>query len=56
MSNYVADFTVDFEKDLKNLKLNLKQSTIVTMDEEEILKEGKRTIEIVPVWKYLLQG
>ena len=24
--------------------------------EEEILKEGKRTIEIVPVWKYLLQG
>ena len=27
---------------------------IITLDEEKILKEGDKTVEIIPAWKYLL--
>jgi predicted AAA+ superfamily ATPase len=35
-------------------ELNLKTSTIVTLDEEDVLKDGNKTINVVPAWKYLL--
>ena len=35
-------------------ELDIGKSTIITLDEEDILKEGNKIIEIVPAWKYLL--
>jgi predicted AAA+ superfamily ATPase len=35
-------------------ELDLKKCTIVTMDEEEMLKKDGREIRIIPAWKYLL--
>ncbi|MGB9500492.1 MAG: ATP-binding protein [Dissulfuribacterales bacterium] len=35
-------------------ELGLKNGKIITFDEEEIVKKGDKTIEIVPAWKYLL--
>jgi predicted AAA+ superfamily ATPase len=35
-------------------ELNLRKSTIVTLDEEDVLKEGDKIITIIPAWKYLL--
>ncbi len=35
-------------------ELNVLNGKIVTFDEEEIIKEGDKTIEIIPVWKYLI--
>ena len=35
-------------------KLGLGTGKIITLDEENILKEGDKTIEIIPAWKYLL--
>ena len=35
-------------------ELCLGTGKIITLDEENILKEGDKTIEIIPAWKYLL--
>ena len=35
-------------------ELGLGTGKIITLDEENILKEGDKTIEIIPAWKYLL--
>ena len=35
-------------------ELNLAHGKIITLDEEEIIKEESRTVEIIPAWKYLL--
>ena len=34
-------------------ELNVLKGKIITLDEEEIIEEGDKTIEIIPVWKYL---
>lgn len=36
-------------------ELNLQKSTIVTMEEEGLLEEGKKKLEIIPAWNYLLK-
>ena len=35
-------------------ELGLKNGKIITLDEEETLKEDNKTVEIIPAWKYLL--
>ena len=35
-------------------ELGLGTVKIITLDEEKILKEGNKTVEIIPAWKYLL--
>ncbi|RLC27068.1 MAG: ATP-binding protein [Deltaproteobacteria bacterium] len=35
-------------------ELGLGTGKIITLDEEKILKEGNKTVEIIPAWKYLL--
>ncbi len=35
-------------------ELDLRESTIVTMDEEDVMEEGDKRIKIIPAWKYLL--
>ncbi len=47
------------EREIKGLKqtcekFNLKKGTIITIDEEEKLKEGNIKIEVIPGWKYFL--
>ena len=37
-------------------ELGLGTAKILTLDEEKILKEGDKTIEIIPAWKYLLRS
>ncbi len=37
-------------------ELGLGSGKIITLDEEKILKEGNKTIEIIPAWKYLLRS
>ncbi|MDA3917416.1 MAG: ATP-binding protein [Deltaproteobacteria bacterium] len=37
-------------------ELGLDKGTIITMNEESVYKEHGRTINIIPAWKYLLQG
>ena len=41
---------VDFNKVFK-----LRKAVIVTYDEEETIEKDGLTIEVVPVWKWLLQ-
>ena len=36
-------------------ELNLRDGTIVTMDEEDIIQMEDKKIAVVPAWKYLLQ-
>lgn len=36
-------------------ELNLEEATIITYDEEEIIKKDNKNIYIKPVWKYLLE-
>jgi len=36
-------------------ELGLGTGKIITLDEENILKEGDKTVEIIPAWKYLLE-
>lgn len=36
-------------------ELNFRKSTLITLEKEDILKEGNKLIEIVPAWKYLLK-
>jgi predicted AAA+ superfamily ATPase len=38
------------------LELNLKESTIVTLDQEDTLKYEEGTVRVVPIWKYLLSN
>jgi len=35
-------------------ELDLGTGKIITLDEEKILQEGDKTVEIIPAWKYLL--
>ena len=35
-------------------ELGLGTGKIITLDEEKILNEGDKTVEIIPAWKYLL--
>ena len=35
-------------------ELGLGNGKIITLDEEKTLKEGDKTVEIIPAWKYLL--
>lgn len=35
-------------------ELDLGTEKIITLDEEKILKEGDKTVEIISAWKYLL--
>ncbi len=37
-------------------ELGLGSGKIITLDEEKILKEGDKTVEIIPAWKYLLRS
>ncbi len=34
-------------------ELGLGNGKIITLDEEKTLKEGDKTVEIIPAWKYL---
>jgi len=44
------------EKTLKAMeKLRLKRATIITWNEEEIVKENNKTINVTPLWKWLLK-
>jgi hypothetical protein len=36
-------------------ELNLRRSTLITLEEEYTVEEGDKTIEIVPAWKYILR-
>jgi len=36
-------------------ELNLGESTIITFEEEDVLEEGSKVINIVPVWQFLLK-
>lgn len=36
-------------------ELNLGESTIITFEEEDVLEEGSKLINIVPVWQFLLK-
>ncbi len=36
-------------------QMDVKNMLIITKDEEETIKEGDATIEVIPVWKWLLQ-
>ncbi len=36
-------------------ELNTSESTIVTLEQEDILEHGDSTINIVPAWKFLLE-
>ncbi|MDD3083872.1 MAG: ATP-binding protein [Candidatus ainarchaeum sp.] len=36
-------------------KFKLKKGTIITLDQEETIKENEKIIEIVPAWKWLLE-
>ncbi|MEA3437864.1 MAG: ATP-binding protein, partial [Thermodesulfobacteriota bacterium] len=36
-------------------ELDLETGKIIILDEEKILKEGGKTVEIIPAWKYLLR-
>jgi len=35
-------------------EIGLGTGKIITLDEEKILNEGDKTVEIIPAWKYLL--
>jgi predicted AAA+ superfamily ATPase len=35
-------------------ELNILNGKIITLDEEDVIKDGDKTIEIIPAWKYLL--
>jgi predicted AAA+ superfamily ATPase len=35
-------------------ELGFRKSTLITLEEENIMKEGNKIIEVVPVWKYIL--
>jgi len=35
-------------------ELDLRESTVVAMDEEDVMEEGDKRIKIIPAWKYLL--
>ena len=35
-------------------ELNMRRSTIITMEEEAVLEEKGRTIEVLPAWRYLI--
>jgi hypothetical protein len=35
-------------------ELDIGTGKIITLDEEKILNEGDKTVEIIPAWKYLL--
>ena len=35
-------------------ELNMKESTIITLEEEKEIEKNKRKIKIVPAWKYLI--
>jgi len=35
-------------------EFNLKEGIIITSEQEDIVKEGNKTIQILPIWKYLL--
>lgn len=37
-------------------ELDLRESTIVSMDEEEVMEEGGKRIKVMPAWKYLLDA
>ena len=45
---YFADVRIEMEES--------ESGKIITLDEEKILKEGNKTIEIIPAWKYLLRS
>lgn len=36
-------------------ELAFRKSTLITLEEENIMKEGDKIVEVVPVWKYLLK-
>lgn len=35
---------------------NLQRLMIITMDEEDSIRLGDKTVEVIPIWKWLLQG
>ena len=35
-------------------ELGFRKSTLITLEEENIIQEGNKIIEVVPVWKYIL--
>lgn len=37
-------------------ELGFSKSTLITLEEEDIIKKEDKIIEVVPVWKYLLKG
>ena len=36
-------------------RFNLKKGTILTKSQKETIKEGRKTIDIIPVWEWLLE-
>ncbi|WP_167911517.1 ATP-binding protein [Thermococcus sp. 21S7] len=51
----------NYEREVKGLirtakRLEVSKLTIVTMEDEELLKEGNLTVEVLPIWKFLLRG
>ncbi len=47
---------ITFKTYQRPLLLDVGKSTLITLDEEDVLKEGNKIIEIVPAWKYLLKS
>lgn len=50
-----------FTREIRSLReamveLGTKKSTLVTLDQEDTLTYGEGTINVVPIWKYLLQN
>lgn len=51
--NYVKEFK-GLERAMNDL--NLKEGTIVTLDQEEIFDRNGRQIRAIPIWRYLLEA
>ncbi|WP_099209253.1 ATP-binding protein [Thermococcus henrietii] len=50
----------NYEREVRNLvkagkKLGVKKLTVVTLEDEKTIKEGGKTVEVIPLWKFLLR-
>jgi len=37
-------------------ELSIDKGVIITLDEKELIQNGKQKIDVIPAWKYLLNG
>jgi len=57
--SYSIDDPITKEREVKTLRkisevFPIKQTLIITRDEEQTISDGNLTIEVLPIWKWLL--